>query len=239
MRHPVDVLPRGFFDRAAVEVAPDLLGRVLEHQTAEGLVAVRLTEVEAYAGEEDPASHAFRGPTPRNATMYGEAGHAYVYVIYGMHYCVNLVCRGPGVASAVLVRAGEVVEGLHLARSRRTRARDRDLARGPARLCQALAIHRRNDGADICDATGALRVREGTSLRPSLVRTSPRTGVVAATDRPWRFYVAGEPSVSPYRPHVRRGQEMTGRANRPLSGRARYPRSGTLEDVSTRAAVRR
>lgn len=228
MQYHSDVLPRTFFDRSAVEVAPDLLGRVLEHRTAEGIVGVRLTEVEAYTGEEDPASHAFRGPTPRNATMYGEGGHAYVYVIYGIHYCVNLVCRGPGVASAVLVRAGEVVEGVDLARSRRPPARSRDLARGPARLCQALAIHRPQDGADVCDAAGPLRIRAREAVSPSLIKPSPRTGVAAAKDRPWRFYVAGDPSVSPYRPHVRRRQTAARPADSRLSARDRVRLSGRL-----------
>lgn len=221
VRAAVDVLPRAFFDRAAVEVAPELLGRVIEHRTADGLVAVRLTEVEAYAGEEDPASHAFRGRTGRNATMYGEAGHAYVYFIYGMHHCINLVCLGPGVAAAVLLRAGEVVEGLDLARWRRRPARDRDLARGPARLCQALGIRRAHDGADGCDAAGPLRVREGEPVPASLVRTSPRTGVAVARDRAWRFYVAGEPHVSPYRPSVSRRRGAAPEAVRPLSMRSR------------------
>lgn len=209
MRRPADVLPRQFFARGSLEVAPDLLGRVIEHRSAAGVVAVRLTEAEAYSGEEDPASHAFRGRTERNATMFGEAGHAYVYFTYGMHHCVNLVCLGPGVASAVLLRAGEVVEGIDLARSRRPRARDRDLARGPARLCQALGVHRAYDGADVCDPEGALRVRGGEPIGRSLVRTSPRTGVAAAHDRPWRFYVDGEPYVSPYRPQARRRRPAT------------------------------
>src|SRR5499427_4883922 len=142
------LLPRDFFARPSVEVAPDLLGCVLEHQTEAGLVAVRLTEVEAYAGRSDPASHAYRGKTQRNAVMFGPPGHAYVYFTYGMHFCVNMVCLGEeGSASAVLLRAGAVITGEDLARARRTRGpipegrariASRDLARGPARLCQAL-----------------------------------------------------------------------------------------------------
>ena len=120
-----------------LDVAPRLLGSVLRH----GEVACRITEVEAYDGARDPGSHAYRGQTARNAVMFGPPGHLYVYFTYGMHYCCNVVCGPPGSASAVLLRAGEVVDGLDLARSRRTPARsDRDLARGPANLCQTLGI---------------------------------------------------------------------------------------------------
>jgi DNA-3-methyladenine glycosylase len=121
----VTPIPREFFARTSVEVAPDLLGCVLEHETPEGLVAVELTEVEAYAGNADPASHAYRGKTARNAVMFGPPGHAYVYFTYGMYFCVNLVCVDPGTASAVLLRAGQVIEGEELARTRRTRRRAR------------------------------------------------------------------------------------------------------------------
>ena len=163
-------ISRDFFARHAVEVAPDLLGCVLEHQTADGLVAVELTEVEAYAGQSDPASHAYRGKTQRNAVMFGPPGHAYVYFTYGMHFCVNLVCLGQGSASAVLLRAGAVIAGEDLARARRTRGvasvASRDLARGPARLCQALDIDRSLDGADVCAADSPLRVRAGQETQP-------------------------------------------------------------------------
>jgi DNA-3-methyladenine glycosylase len=166
----VTLISRDFFARHSVQVAPDLLGCVIEHQTADGLVAVELTEVEAYAGESDPASHAYRGKTRRNAVMFGPPGHAYVYFTYGMHFCVNLVCLGNGSASAVLLRAGAVIEGEDLARARRARRKPggstvgvqlaaRDLARGPARLCQALDIDRSLDGADVCVADSPLRVR--------------------------------------------------------------------------------
>jgi DNA-3-methyladenine glycosylase len=155
------ILPRDTFACGAAAVAPALLGCVLEHDTPEGLVAVALTEVEAYHGRADPASHAYRGPTPRNAVMFGPPGHAYVYFTYGMHFCVNLVCLPEGAASAVLLRAGRVIEGEDLARARRTAPGPggRDLARGPARLCQALAITRVQNGADVCDPASPLRVR--------------------------------------------------------------------------------
>ena len=202
------LVPRAFFGRPALEVAPDLLGCVLEHQTADGLVAVALTEVEAYAGEADPASHAYRGRTGRNAVMYGPPGHAYVYFTYGMHFCVNVVCLPEGTASAVLLRAGRVIAGERLAQHRRpVNGPARDLARGPARLCQALAIDRALNGADLCDPALPLRMRKGAasrSAKESLIRTGPRVGVRAGADVPWRFWLDGEPTVSTYRPHVPR-----------------------------------
>ncbi len=221
-------ISRDFFARHAVEVAPDLLGCVLEHQTADGLVAVELTEVEAYAGQSDPASHAYRGKTRRNAVMFGPPGHAYVYFTYGMHFCVNLVCSGKGSVSAVLLRAGAVIAGEDLARARRTKGAasvaSRDLARGPARLCQALAIDRSLDGADVCTADSPLRVRaggnparSGTLLArgdappgtPRKIVTGPRVGVSSAAEVPWRFWYEGEPTVSVYRPYVPRRKLVT------------------------------
>jgi DNA-3-methyladenine glycosylase len=201
-------LPRSFFDRRAEEVAPDLLGCVLTRTTPEGVVSVRLTEVEAYAGPRDPASHAYRGPTKRNEVMFGPPGHAYVYFTYGMHFCVNLVCMGEGTAAAVLLRAGEVLEGRSLAEARRPRSKPRDLARGPARLCEALAIDRSLTGADVCSA-GPLLVSAGSSA--SGVRTGPRTGVSSAKDVPWRFWIDGDPSVSPHRVHTPRRRTVIDR----------------------------
>jgi DNA-3-methyladenine glycosylase len=212
-------LPREFFDRPAEEVAPDLLGRYLERRVPDGTVTVRLTEVEAYAGERDPASHAYRGRTRRNEVMFGRPGHAYVYFTYGMHFCVNLVCLGEGTAAAVLLRAGEIEIGREIARARRPRASDRDLARGPARLCQALAIGRELGGADVCDADGALRVLDGPQVPADLIRTGPRTGVNGAKDAPWRFWLDGEPSVSPYRLHIPRRRTVPSTVRRPEGGR--------------------
>ena len=173
-------------------VAPTLLGAVLRH----GDVAVRLTEVEAYDGADDPGSHAYRGRTRRNATMFGPPGHLYCYFTYGMHVCCNVVCGPEDVASAVLLRAGEVVEGIELARERRPGSTDRDLARGPARLCKALGITLEHDGTDL--VTGAVTLAPGAP--PAAVSTGPRVGLRAAADRPWRFWATGEPSVSVYRP---------------------------------------
>jgi DNA-3-methyladenine glycosylase len=199
------LIPREFFARPADQVAPDLLGCVLEHETADGLVAVEITEVEAYAGEADPASHAYKGRTARNGVMYGPPGHAYVYFTYGMHFCVNLVCLPAGIPHAVLLRAGRVIEGEELARSRRAAAiAARDLARGPARLCQALDIDRDLDGADACVPGSPLRIRSGSLPAESKVRSGPRIGISRAAEVPWRFWLDGDPTVSTYRPHVPR-----------------------------------
>jgi DNA-3-methyladenine glycosylase len=213
----VALIPRDFFARLSVPVAPDLLGCVLEHQTEAGLVSVELTEVEAYAGASDPASHAYRGKTARNAVMFGPPGHAYVYFTYGMYFCVNLVCLGNGSASAVLLRAGRIIEGEELARSRRTRGRNalpfRDLARGPARLCQALDIDLSQDGTDVCVPESPLRMRwpeASTTARSAQrkVASGPRVGISRAAEVPWRFWWEGDPTVSAYRPAVTRRPKL-------------------------------
>ncbi|PVG83021.1 DNA-3-methyladenine glycosylase [Nocardioides gansuensis] len=177
-----------------LEVAPRLLGAVLRH----GDVAVRLTEVEAYDGADDPGSHAFRGPTPRNQVMFGPPAHLYVYFIYGMHYCCNVVTGPEGRASAVLLRAGEVVDGIETARVRRNGAADRDLARGPAMLCQALGLTIEHNGDDL--ATGRVRLELPDPPQPGEVGTGPRVGLRDAPERPWRFWLAEERTVSTYRP---------------------------------------
>jgi DNA-3-methyladenine glycosylase len=200
-------LPRDFFDRPVLEVAPDLLGRVLVHTTPDGPIAVRLTEVEAYDGPNDPGSHAYRGRTARNDVMFGPPGHVYVYFTYGMWFCMNLVCGPDGTASAVLLRAGEIVEGVELARKRRLSARsDKELAKGPARLATALGVDRALDGTDACAAGETpLRMLTGTPVAPDQVRNGPRTGVAGDGGvHPWRFWVANEPTVSPYRAHAPR-----------------------------------
>jgi DNA-3-methyladenine glycosylase len=230
-------------------VAPDLLGCVLEHHTPDGTVAVRLSEVEAYTGASDAASHAFRGPTRRNAVMFGPPGHAYVYFTYGMHFCVNLVCQPEGTAEAVLLRAGAVVAGEELARSRRPAARaGQDLARGPARLCQALAIDRALDGADVCDPASSLRILAaapdagpdavpdpdtgpgaGSGAGPETgpaggaIRTGPRVGVSAAADVAWRFWIDGDRTVSVYRPAVPRRRKPQTVTASPRTGGTMQP----------------
>ena len=190
---------------AAPEVAPRLLGARLVSHIDGHVVAVRITEVEAYAGVgEDPGSHAFRGMTPRNATMFGPPGHAYIYFTYGMHWCMNVVTGPEGSASAVLLRAGEIVEGVETARERRPAARaDRDLARGPARLAVALGLTGEFDGIDLLDDASTVRLL--LPERPlAIAATTPRTGVSGrGAPTPWRF-VADHPTVSPYRPASRR-----------------------------------
>jgi DNA-3-methyladenine glycosylase len=184
--------------------APGLLGcRIVA-----GGVTVRLTEVEAYDGTgADAASHAHRGRTARNAVMFGPPGHAYVYFTYGMHWCLNVVCRPEGIASAVLLRAGSIVDGIEVARARRPGSSDRDLARGPARLTQALGIARETNGVNLLAPDAPVRLlppAPGTEPDPAIILSGPRVGVVAERERPWRFWLAGEPSVSAYRPHVPR-----------------------------------
>lgn len=213
---------RDWYLRPVLDVARDLLGAALTTRTPDGVVSLRLTEVEAYDGATDPGSHAYRGPNRRNATMFGEPGRLYVYRHLGLHHCVNVVCGPEGEASAVLVRAGEVVDGADLARSRRLASgvvrTDRDLARGPARLAVALGLDLSADGVDVTDPDGAVVLArppvEPSSLAepapvvepvetPAAVRTGPRVGVSGDGGRadlfPWRFWLDAEPTVSLYR----------------------------------------
>jgi DNA-3-methyladenine glycosylase len=189
-------------------IAPTLLGAVLTSDLGPR-VAVRITEVEAYAGiGQDPGSHAHRRRTQRNAAMFGPVGHAYVYFTYGMHWCLNVVVHPEGEAGAVLIRAGEVLEGVEVARARRPASRaDRDLARGPARLAAALGVTGAQDGRDLLDAVGTLRLSvSGPPAEPARISSGPRTGVSGAgAPTPWRFWLDGDPTVSRHRPT--RGQE--------------------------------
>ena len=178
--------------RPALEVAPELLGCVLRV----GDVAVRITEVEAYEGQSDPASHAWRGAGRRNAVMFGPAGHLYVYQLHG-HSCANVVCGEEGVASAVLVRAGEVVAGLAAARAARPGVRDEWLARGPGNLCRTLGVTATLLGASLA---GPDVVLVGGPA-PDAVVAGPRVNVSRAHDRPWRFHAAGDPTVSAHKWH--------------------------------------
>ncbi|MFD0379695.1 DNA-3-methyladenine glycosylase [Streptomyces sp. NPDC127112] len=200
-------LPRSFFDRPVLTVAPDLLGRILVRRTPDGPIELRITEVEAYEGEADPGSHAYRGRTARNSSMFGPPGHAYVYFIYGMWFSLNLVCGPPGHASGVLVRAGEVTVGADLAAKRRITARNpRELAMGPARLATALDVDRSLDGTDLCAGPDSpLSLLAGTPVPPDQVGNGPRTGVGGAgAAHPYRYWISGDPTVSPYRAHAPR-----------------------------------
>jgi DNA-3-methyladenine glycosylase len=192
--------------RPALDVAPALLGGLLTTRRSDGSVTVRITEVEAYEGERDPGSHAYRGQTARNAVMFGPAGHLYVYRHLGLHHCVNLVCGPVGTASAVLLRAGEVVQGAEIALDRRTSAgvcrSPVDLARGPARLAVALALTRTDDGVDVVGSGGAASLT--LPVEPATeVMVGPRVGVSGeggdAERHPWRFWIARDPTVSAYR----------------------------------------
>ncbi|MCM3887413.1 DNA-3-methyladenine glycosylase [Frankia sp. R82] len=218
-------LPAAFFDRPVLAVAPDLLGATVRH----GPVVVRITEVEAYGGVDDPASHAARGPTPRSAVMFGPPGRAYVYLSYGVHWCVNIVCGPVGQACAVLLRAGEVVEGQALVRDRWPALSARDLARGPGRLGRVLGVgpaltgtpvtgggplvaatassspsaitptHRRPERGidahgDLVPGTGRTAPTPSTAV--TVIQRGPRIGIRAAAEWPWRFWLAGDPTVS-------------------------------------------
>ena len=218
LHHPTaGRLTRAFFARPVLEVAPELLGCTVTHAG----VTVRLTEVEAYDGSNDPGSHAFRGLTPRTRVMFGQPGGLYVYFSYGMHWCANLVCGSVGSASAVLMRAGEVIDGLETARSRRPGVTARDLARGPARLALTLALGRDQNGMDTCAADSPFAVRTGaqdtaSDSKSASVLTGPRVGVSGpggdATAYPWRFWLEGEATVSAYRAGTVRPPKPVGRS---------------------------
>lgn len=195
-------------ERLAGDVLPAarlLLGCHLVADTPDGEVAVRLVEVEAYRGADDPAAHSYRGRTRRNAVMFGPAGHLYVYFVYGLHFCANISCLPDGQAGAVLLRAAEVVSDLDVAYRRRPTARsDAELARGPARLTALLGLAREHNGVDVVDPASAVRLLTGEPVADEHVRTGPRVGVTAAQDRRWRFWVDGSPAVSTYRRGGRR-----------------------------------
>jgi DNA-3-methyladenine glycosylase len=196
---------RGRLARPALLVAPLLLGAVVESDRGGGRVAVRLTEVEAYEGAEDPASHAFRGQTARTAVMFGPAGHLYCYFTYGMHWCANVVCGVDGIAAAVLLRAGEVIDGVDVARGRRPAARrDADLARGPARLASCLALGRETNGVDLCDPASDVRLVSLPRRRLAGVVAGPRVGITVATEHAWRFWLDGDATVSAFKPGGRK-----------------------------------
>ena len=186
-------LPRRFYRRDSREVAPELLHKVLVH----GRLAGRIVEVEAYAGGEDPGSHAYRGRTERNATMFGPPGHLYVYFTYGMHWCANAVCGEPGEASAVLLRALAPLRGIPVMHERRLAARRQtDLCSGPAKLCQALGLGRAFDGADLVRRDRGVAIVDDGVPPPADPGCSRRIGLSAGVEHEWRWFVAGDPNVS-------------------------------------------
>ena len=180
-------LGRDWFARSVHEVAPELIGATL---LVDG-VGGPIVELEAY-DQEDPAAHGYRGRTARNASMFGPAGHAYVYRSYGIHWCLNLVCEGEGVAEAVLIRALEPLHGVERMAERRGLDHPRLLAAGPGRLCQALGVTRDHDGLALDEPPFELLARES---EPEIVR-APRIGITKAAERPWRYLLAGSPYVS-------------------------------------------
>jgi DNA-3-methyladenine glycosylase len=203
-------LQRSFFARPSPDVAPDLLGCVLVRRCADGtLLAARIVETEAYQ-EDDPASHSYRGRTPRNAVMFGPAGHLYVYFTYGMHFCMNVVTGAEGVGSAVLLRAAEPLDGLGEMTQLRGGRPPRELCSGPARLCAAFGIDRSDDGTDLVRG-GTIWVESRDEVGAGPITAGVRVGVTAGLDRAWRFWVDGDPWVSrgragPARPALTRSR---------------------------------
>jgi DNA-3-methyladenine glycosylase len=187
-------LPRQFFVRDPVALARDLLGRVLFYRTPDGLLAGRIVETEAYTGEADPASHAFRGRTARNAVMFGPAGHAYVYFTYGMHHCLNVTAEGPGTAGAVLLRALEPLSGVELMRARGDHGPESRLLSGPGKIGRAFGLTLEDNGRDF--TRGPLGLAAGSPVPDREVATSRRIGISRAVDLPYRFAVIGSRSVS-------------------------------------------
>ena len=193
-------LSREFFELAADVVAPALLGHLLLRRTDAGWCGGVIVETEAYLAD-DPACHAFGGETARNRAMFGPPGHSYVYLIYGMHHCVNAVCGPRGVGEAVLIRAVEPTLGLDVMRARRRVARIHELTNGPGKLCAALGIERALDAVDVCDAASPLFIarhagHEGVRQRLGPVRATPRLGITKAADRKLRFVLAGSEFLS-------------------------------------------
>ncbi len=216
MTAPIDILE--LLQRPATEVAPYLLGALVRHESPEGPVVVRLTEVEAYLGpadsaDPDPGAHTYRGKTERNSVMFGPPGHLYVYFSYGMHFSANLVCRPEGTSSGCLMRAGEIVEGLELARLRRpTAKRDDELAQGPARLAKAMGFARKQNGIAALGGEVSVTLPEEPALN---VMTGPRVGISGpggTAEYPWRFWLDGEPTVSKFKPGVVRSPRRPGPA---------------------------
>lgn len=202
-------IDRKLLSRPALQVAPLLLGATLVSGVGGAEVVVRITEVEAYEGSLDAASHAYRGPTKRNAVMFGEAGRLYCYFVYGMHWCANVTCGQPGTAAAVLLRAAEILDGEPVAQARTvasstTRLSTVKLASGPARLARVLGLAGEHTGLDLLDPGSPVRLTALADQPSADYRSGPRVGVAAAAEHPWRFWLPDQPSVSAYRPGGRK-----------------------------------
>ena len=188
-------LPRRFYARPTLEVARELLGKELLWRGNGAPMGGRIVEVEAYLGAHDPASHAYRGETARNRTMFGEPGHVYVYFTYGMHHCMNVVTEDRGTPHAILLRALMPTTGLARWRAARPDLPLSKIASGPGRICRALGIDRTQDGLDLVRSELSIRTR-GDAPEASAIHAGPRIGISKARARPWRFWLAGEPAVS-------------------------------------------
>ncbi|NOY05896.1 MAG: DNA-3-methyladenine glycosylase [Chlorobi bacterium] len=196
------VLDRAFYLRPTLEIAPDLLGKILVSTEGPGLVAGRIVEVEAYHQDGDRAAHSYRGRTKRNEIMFREGGILYVYFTYGMHFCMNVVTEKEGVGAAVLIRAVEPLAGLDVIRKRRPAARrDEDLTNGPAKVCQAYAVNRRHNG--LCLLEGPITIRRDDGDEKGKIVASPRIGIRDSVELPWRFFLAGNPFVGKAKPAAR------------------------------------
>ena len=190
-------LPRSFYERDSRVVARALLGKVLVRSDGR---AGRIVEVEAYRGDRDPGSHAFRGMTPRNEVMFGPAGHLYVYFTYGMHWCANAVCGRDGEGTAVLLRAVAPIGGVDTMLAARPVSKTVELGNGPAKLCQAFGIDRVFDGADLVTGDRGLTIADDGTRPPRRPGNSTRVGLTAGKDHPWRWWVPGDPHVSRSKP---------------------------------------
>lgn len=190
-------LPQAFFERPVTEVAQNLLGQYFCRQTEHGLIVAKIIETEAYHQEKDPACHAYRGKTKRNAVMFTEAGNLYVYFTYGMHYCMNIVCEKPGIAAAVLLRAMEPISGIEIIRKLRDpTVKPRDYMRGPARLCQALAITLEHNGISLVEKNSPVYVIRGEKISKDKIAKTPRIGISQGKELLWRYYIKDHPLVS-------------------------------------------
>ena len=193
-------LARDFYEPSAKVVAPLLLGQYLLRRTEKGICGGEIVETEAYL-TDDPACHAYKRETPRNRAMWGQEGRAYVYLIYGYHFCFNAVCRPKGIAEAVLIRAIEPTFGIGILKENRPTLRERDLTNGPAKFCAAMQIDRTLDGVDLCDSAGPLFIANNPQRDEFLEQNTPlitttRIGITQAADWPLRFYLGGSAYIS-------------------------------------------